>query len=194
MSHVDITPSRTEVRSDTRSTRAGINLIVILAAVVGLALLAWYLFSGPLANLNSRSIPLSNTTVVSYPAAQQQPVVPPATAATEESAASVCADSGCHLPPMQLDNSAAMGTSYLTPVEMDLVFATPVASSEELGKVMEGLARGGGIGLIRSDGARLYIQYDTAVVDPPAVRQRLAALGHPATAGTEVKDAGDATD
>lgn len=195
MSHV-VTSGPAEVRhTSDRSSSVGMSLITILAVVAVVAALAWYLFTGPLANINRGSAVGTTTNVAGNPAAlQEQPPVPAPSAASAQSSQVFCAPADCHLPPMEIDNSAAMGTSYVTPVELDLAFATPVPSNEELGRVMEGLVRGGGVGLVRSDGVRVVVQYDTAVVEPTAIRQRLAALGHPAKPGTEVKDAGDAAD
>jgi hypothetical protein len=192
MSHVNMSsPSATR-----RSSRTGTTLVMVMGVVVILFLVALYLFSGPLGALN-RTTPSVSTppnVVMDVPPRGQRVPPPEARPVPAQASQALCQPDQCHLTPIEIDNSAAMGTGYINPVEMDVQFTTPIATAEELGRLMQALISGGGIGLVRSDGEHMIVQYDTAAVQPNTIRQRIAALGYPVADATTVKDAGDAAD
>jgi hypothetical protein len=88
----------------------------------------------------------------------------------------------------------ARGPGFLTPVELDLVFQQPVTDSVTLRGLVEGMQQLDGIAGVRSDGAHILVRYDSTRVLPTRIRDRLRELGHPAVAGTEVQNPGDAAD
>jgi hypothetical protein len=51
-----------------------------------------------------------------------------------------------------------------------------------------------GVALVNSDGTHIHVRYDSTRVLPARIRERLTELGHPAKAGTEVQNPGDAAD
>jgi hypothetical protein len=86
------------------------------------------------------------------------------------------------------------GPGFLTPVELELQFQQPLADQTELRDVVEGVQQLGGIASVRSDGVRVQVRYDSTRVLPARIRDRLRELGHPARAGTDVQNPGDAAD
>jgi hypothetical protein len=84
--------------------------------------------------------------------------------------------------------------SFLTPIDLELQFAEPVQSAEELTRVVEGVLSLGGVSSVRSDGNHIVVVYDSQRVLPERIRVRLLELDHPAVAGTEVQIPGVAAD
>ena len=83
MNQINVTPpSHTDVIEDTsgdRTAAAGINMITVLIILAVLAVVAWYLFTGPLRTMTTSTG--SNVTVNNPPPAQQAPTInvnPPA--------------------------------------------------------------------------------------------------------------------
>lgn len=139
--------------------------------------------------------PVASPAVV---AAQPGPSAPPTalpapTVAGPVAAAKPTAVSAVALPTVE--RSRASGSAgFLTPVELELEFAEPISSAEELNEVAEGLLQLSGIASVHADGTRVSVRYDTTAVLPARIRDRLRELGHPAKAGTEVQNPGDAAD
>lgn len=76
MSQVNVTPGTTSETSGDRSAAAGINMITVLIVLFVLAVLAWFLFTGPLrmgAATPGPASPSNNTVNVNNP-----PANPPA--------------------------------------------------------------------------------------------------------------------
>ena len=84
--------------------------------------------------------------------------------------------------------------SFLTPIELELELAEPITTSAELQRLVDGVQELNGIARVSSDGLHLSVRYDSALVLPARIRDRLAELGHPARAGTEIQNPGDTAD
>src|SRR5262249_26053813 len=122
------------------------------------------------------------------PTATPRPAIAPA--ATTGTAA---LQSAVALPTLE---SAAVtgGPGFLTPIELNLEFAQPLSSVEDLRKVVAGLQSLDGVAYVHSDGIHIAVRYDTTMVLPDRIRSRLRELGFPAKAGTDVQNPGDAAD
>jgi hypothetical protein len=84
--------------------------------------------------------------------------------------------------------------SFLTAVELELELVTPITSSDELQKTADGLQELNGVVRVASDGGHISVRYDSGLVLPGRIRDRLNELGHPARAGTEIQNPGDTAD
>jgi hypothetical protein len=84
--------------------------------------------------------------------------------------------------------------AFLTPAELDLEFAEPIADADELRRVVDGMIELNGIAHVSSDGVHISLEYDSGLVLPARIRDRLQELRHPATAGTEIQSPGDTAD
>ena len=84
--------------------------------------------------------------------------------------------------------------SFLTPIELELELAEPIMTSAELQRLVDGVQELNGVAHVSSDGLHLSVRYDSALVLPARIRDRLAELGHPARAGTEIQNPGDTAD
>jgi hypothetical protein len=90
--------------------------------------------------------------------------------------------------------AAVRGPGFLTPVELDLELEQPVTDAVDLKTLVEGVQQLDGVATVRSDGVHIVVRYDSTRVLPARLRDRLRELGHPARAGTEVQNPGDAAD
>jgi hypothetical protein len=90
--------------------------------------------------------------------------------------------------------AAARGPGFLTPVELDLELQQPITDSVELRTLVDGVQQLDGVASVRSDGVHILVRYDSTRVLPARLRDRLRELGHPARAGTDVQNPGDAAD
>jgi hypothetical protein len=79
-------------------------------------------------------------------------------------------------------------------VELELEFQQPLTDPQQLHLVAEGVQQLNGIASVHSDGLRIRVRYDSTRVLPSRIRSRLTELGHPARAGTDVQNPGDAAD
>ena len=84
--------------------------------------------------------------------------------------------------------------AFLTPAELDLELDQPITGADDLRALVEGMAELNGITHVTSDGAHVSFEYDSTQVLPARIRDRLAELGHPAKAGTEIQSPGDTAD
>jgi hypothetical protein len=97
------------------------------------------------------------------------------------------------LPTVE-STAATGGPGFLTPIELNLEFAQPVTSVEDLRSVVTGLQSLDGVAYVHSDGVHIAVRYDTTMVLPDRIRSRLRELGFPAKPGTDVQNPGDAAD
>ena len=97
------------------------------------------------------------------------------------------------LPTVDTSTSAS-AAGFLRAIDLDLEFEQPLTSSADLQAVAEGVQSLDGVVSVHSDGVRIQVQYDSTRVLPTRIRDRLRELGHPARAGTEVQNPGDAAD
>jgi hypothetical protein len=118
------------------------------------------------------------------------PTPRPPVAATPTSAPAIAAAA---LPTVET-SAPALGPAFLTPVELELELQQPLTDPEQLRLLVEGVQELNGIASVRSDGVRIRMHYDSTRVLPARIRERLRELGHPAKAGTEVQNPGDAAD
>ena len=91
-------------------------------------------------------------------------------------------------------SAAVRGPGFLTPVELDLELQQPVTDATDLKTLVDGVQQLDGVATVRSDGVHILVRYDSTRVLPARFRDRLRELGHPARAGTEVQNPGDAAD
>jgi hypothetical protein len=104
------------------------------------------------------------------------------------------------LPPAQgalaaiETRSQAQDPSFLTPVEILFQFEQPIATSDALRMVVNGVQALPGVAAVKSNGVNIIVQYDTARVQPPQIRQYLDGLGYALAPGTDIPDAGTAAD
>lgn len=91
-------------------------------------------------------------------------------------------------------SAAVRGPGFLTPVELDLELQQPVTDATDLKTLVDGVQQLDGVATVRSDGVHILVRYDSTRVLPARLRDRLRELGHPARAGTEVQNPGDAAD
>ena len=97
------------------------------------------------------------------------------------------------LPIVETSRSSS-SAGFLTAVELELEFAEPIGTTDELKQVVDGLQELNGVASVRSDSIHIGVRYDSTVVLPARIRDRLRELGHPAVAGTNVQNPGDAAD
>jgi copper chaperone CopZ len=97
------------------------------------------------------------------------------------------------LPIVETSRSST-SAGFLTAVELELEFAQPIGTVDELKMVVDGVQELNGVASVRSDGIHIGVRYDSTVVLPARIRDRLRELGHPAVAGTNVQNPGDAAD
>ena len=90
--------------------------------------------------------------------------------------------------------AAVQGPGFLTPVELELEFQQSLSDQDQLRLLVEGVQQLNGIASVRSDGHSIRVRYDSTRVLPARIRDRLRELGHPALAGTDVQNPGDAAD
>jgi hypothetical protein len=88
----------------------------------------------------------------------------------------------------------SQSASFLTPIDLELELEAPITSTAELQRLVEGLLVLNGVTRASSDGVHLSVQYDSALVLPARIRDRLDELGHPAVGGTEIQNPGDTAD
>jgi hypothetical protein len=84
--------------------------------------------------------------------------------------------------------------SFLTRIDLDLEFEQQITSSAELERVVDGILGLEGVVYARADEKHLSLRFDSQRVLPDRIRDRLRELGHPATAGVDVQNPGDAAD
>jgi hypothetical protein len=97
------------------------------------------------------------------------------------------------LPAVESDNPV-QDPGFLTPIETQFELSEPVASPDALRALVDGVQRLSGVAAVKSDGIHVLVQYDTARIQLPQLRQRLSELGHAPAPGTEVSPPGDAAD
>jgi hypothetical protein len=77
---------------------------------------------------------------------------------------------------------------------LDLEFQQPLNDQTQLRQLVDGVQQLNGIASVHSDGLHIRVRYDSTRVLPARIRDRLRELGHPARAGTDVQNPGDAAD
>jgi hypothetical protein len=82
----------------------------------------------------------------------------------------------------------------LRAIELDLELQQPLTDSNALRQLVEGIQVLDGVSSVSSDGVHVHVLYDSTRLLPTRVRDRLRELGHPARAGTDVQNPGDAAD
>jgi hypothetical protein len=90
--------------------------------------------------------------------------------------------------------AASTQAGFLTQVELALELEQAVTDPAELRRFVDGVQELTGIASVRSDGSHIEVRYDSTRVLPARIRDRLRELGHPARAGTNVQNPGDAAD
>jgi hypothetical protein len=84
--------------------------------------------------------------------------------------------------------------SFLTPIDLELELEQAISSGSELQRVVEGVMDLNGVVHVASDGGHISVRYDSVMVLPTRIRDRLEELGHPAKAGVEIQNPGDTAD
>lgn len=97
------------------------------------------------------------------------------------------------LPTVESERPSG-SASFLTPVDLDLELAQPITTTDELRKLVKGLQDLNGVASVRSDGTHVSLRYDSGMLLPARIRDRLEELGHSAKGGTEVQSPGDTSD
>jgi hypothetical protein len=151
---------------------------------------------------SSKPLTAAPTTLSSLAASPQPVTAPTATVAAGPGAGATTAakpsSPGPSSPAAALpivERSRAGGAAgFLTPVEVELELADPLTSSDELQNLLDGVLELNGIASVRGDGIHVTVRYDSQLVLPARIRDRLRELGHPAKTGTEVQNPGDAAD
>jgi len=96
--------------------------------------------------------------------------------------------------PTVATSAPSLGPGFLTPVELELEFQQPLTTQDDLRQLVDGVQQLNGIAAVESNGVRIRVRYDSTRVLPARIRDRLRELGHPARAGTDVQNPGDAAD
>jgi copper chaperone CopZ len=96
--------------------------------------------------------------------------------------------------PTVATSASASDPGFLRAVELDLDLQQPLTDQVSLKQFVEGIQQLDGVTAVQSDGVRVIVNYDSQRVLPQRIRDRLRELGHPARAGTDVQNPGDAAD
>jgi len=82
------------------------------------------------------------------------------------------------LPPVESTKSGA-GSRFPDTDRDQFPALRPVATPDALRALVDGVQVMTGVAAVKSDGIHMLVQYDTARIQLPQLRQRLTELGHP---------------